>query len=623
MTTGLGVSALRSLASALLLGGALAGCSAPGEPRHTIRLVDELPKADLAWPQSAPQLPEVGLLFGHLYSGSPHPAEPRALARVRLTSGDAKDERVALLTPAQGSLRFHLELPRRATLRLDLARLPASPPPAAELTFSVRLTPEGDGSRAVLLERSLRAAADSTWDEVAIPLAKWGGRRVVLELATTGDPAAGWGAWSSPRIDVESVHDPRPSVILISLDTLRADHLGCYGYHRPTSPNLDAFAARGIRFDYPISQAPWTRPSHRAMLSGLYPSVRSQGSERYLAVPLWLAGYRTVAVTGGGQVDSRFGFGAGFDVYRVEHWIESPERLVEGVASSSPEPFFLFLHTFTIHEPYSETKFAAGMPSGRIGQKFTKTLQQKLGDSIRPEEKRYAEALYDGGIAYTDERLGRFFTAAERAGWFERAIVMVTSDHGEQFWEHGTWGHGQTLYDHQLRVPLLVSLPRSLRRSWGKRNTEQRVVEDQVRLVDLYPTLLELTGTPRPRVLAGRSIRPLLAGESMPPAEAFAENVNIRPVERKGLRTERFKFVLSFPRSGNRSGREELQLFDLRADPGELTNLADRQPELVQSLLLRLAQHRRGEVNDYEEEVPEDVDPDLRKRLQALGYLGG
>jgi hypothetical protein len=627
-------SASYRLVAGLALCAVLAGCSGRAEPRRTIRLIDELPKAEVSWPPSPPPLPETGVRFDDLYIGSRHAQEPKALGLVRLGQGDALDERVALLSPAGGTLRYRLELPRRATLRLDLARLPSSPsapgPPVpirehggSALEFSVRLTPEAGGTPSVLLSRSLDAAVEATWDEVALPLATWGGRRVTLELALAGDAAAGWGAWSAPRIDVDDARDPRPSVILISLDTLRADHLGCYGYSRPTSPNLDAFAARGVRFDQAIAQAPWTRPSHRAMLGGVYPSEKTQGPERFLAVPLWLAGYRTAAVTGGGQVDSRFGFGAGFEQYRVEHWLESPEQVVAGLASSSPEPFFLFLHTFAIHEPYSETRFTGGMPRGRIEEQFTKTLEQRLGRTIQPEERRYAEALYDGGIADADERLGRFFRAAERAGWLERAIVVVTSDHGEQFWEHGNWGHGQTLHDHQLRVPLLVSLPAALRRSLGESNTARRVVAEQVRLVDLYPTLLELAGLPRPRLLAGRSLRPLLAGEPQAPVEAFAENVNIRPVERKGLRTLRYKFVLTFPRRAMLEGRQEYQLFDLRADPGEQTNLADRHPELVQSFLKRLLQHHGGEMNDYEEEVPQDVDPELRKRLQALGYLGG
>jgi arylsulfatase A-like enzyme len=615
-------SARHRFAAGFVLCGILAGCSGRAEPRRTIRLIDELPRAEIAWPESLPPLPEGGVRFGGHYIGAVHEREPRALGLVRLGLGDSLDERVALLSPARGALRFRLELPRKATLRLDLARVPSKPVPPGPLRFSVRLTPEG-GRESVLLERSLNAAAEAAWDEISVPLAAWGGRRVVLELALAGDAAAGWGAWSSPRIDVDEVRDPRPSVILISLDTLRADHLGCYGYSRPTSPHLDAFAARNVRFEHAIAQAPWTRPSHRAMLSGLYPSEKTQGPERFLAVPFWLAGYRTAAVTAGGQVDSRFGFGAGFEAYRVEHWVESPERLVEGLASSSPEPFFLFLHTFAIHEPYTDTRFTVGMPPGRVGDRFTKALEQRLGQSIQPEERRYAEALYDGGIAYTDERLGRFFAAAERAGWLERAIVVVTSDHGEQFWEHGNWGHGQTLYDHQLRVPLIVSLPGALRRSLGEAGSGKRVVAEQVRLVDLYPTLLELTGLPRPRLLAGRSLRPLLAGEPQSPVEAFAENVNIRPVERKGLRTQRYKFVLTFPRRAMVGGPQEYQLFDLRADPGEQTNLAKAHPELVQSFLKRLLQHHGGELNDYEEEVPEDVDPELRKRLQALGYLGG
>ena len=600
---------------------AFAACSASEAPRETIRLVDELANATLDWPADAVPLPKGSLVGAAGLAGVPRGDEPRALQVVRLWSRPAKDERLALVAPAGGSYRFALTLPERATLRVDLAQVPGSST-GGELTFRVRIAPAAGGEGVALLEHAVRAAEKATWQEVAVPLGRWGGERVVLELATLGGPEAGWGAWSSPRIDVDRVRDPRPSVVLISLDTLRADHLGSYGYGRPTSPNLDAFAQRGVRFEYPIAQAPWTRPSHRSMLGGLYPADPKGGSSRYLAVPLWHAGYRTVAVTGGGQVDSRFGFGAGFEVYRVEDWVAEPERLVEGIAASSPEPFFLFLHTFAIHEPYASKRFAGDLDPGRIDGTFSKAFQQRLGTSITDAEKRYAEALYDGGIADTDAQLGRFFAAAERAGWLDRAVVVVTSDHGEQFWEHGTWGHGQHLYDHQLRVPLIVSLPERLRRQWGSANTVGRVVSEQVRLVDLYPTLLELTGAPRPQVVAGRSMSPLLAGEKLPPVEAFAENVNIRSYERKGLRTDRYKLIRSFPRK-SASGRDEILLFDLRADPGERFDLADLRPDLVEAMLERLFQHKRGETSDYEEELPEDIDPELRQRLQALGYLGG
>jgi arylsulfatase A-like enzyme len=610
-----GFVAAGALAAALA-----AGCGRPDSAPATIRLVDRLAEAEVDWPAGSTP-PEKGVLGPPQHIGTPHPSEARALAIVRHDRREERDERISLVAPAGGRYRFEIDLPRRASLRFDLARLPGGRA-EAPLRFVVRVDPR-EGAEAVAFDRELPAGPTRRWQAARVDLGRWGGERVSLELAIEGGGAGGWGAWAAPRIDAERRRDERPSIILISLDTLRADHLGCYGYARPTSPRLDAFAAQGIRFDHPISQAPWTRPSHRAMLGGLYPSDRAGRNERFLAVPLWHAGYRTIAATGGGQVDSRFGFGAGFEEYRVESWTDEPERFVEGVAASAPGPFFLFLHTFAIHEPYTEKQFADGLPRGRIGERFTKPLQQRLGDSITGDEKRYAEALYDGGIAWTDERVGRLLDAARAAGWLDRAIVVVTSDHGEQFWEHGTWGHGQHLYDHQLRVPLLVSLPAPLRREWGREATVGRVVGEQVRLVDLYPTLLELTGTPRPRVVAGRSLVPILRGGTLPPVEAFAENVNIRPVERKGLRTDRFKFILTFPRQPPREGREEIQLFDLRSDPGERVNLAERYPDAVRDLLERLARHRQGETNDYEEELPEDLDPELRKRLQALGYLGG
>jgi arylsulfatase A-like enzyme len=613
---------------AALCGLALAAaCGGRGRAAGTIALLDELPQAELTWPDGTPPPAGDALVPFPAFVGRPHPREPRALGRVRRTIGGERDERTALLLPPGGSVRFALELPRRPRLRTGLAALaPLAPlaPDAEPLVVSVRLTPEGGGEAATLFERALLAPAEAGWEEVVVALDAWAGERVALELGAAGGSPESLAAWAVPRVEDAAPPGPRPSVVLVSLDTLRADRLGSYGYRRrPTSPHLDAFAASNLRFEQAIAQAPWTKPSHRSLLTGLYPSDRSHRGERFLAVPLLGAGYRTLAATGGGQLDSRFGFGAGFEVYRTEEWLEAPERLVERVARETPEPFFLFLHTYATHEPYRDARFAAGLPRGRIGAAFTKRLQQRLGDTLTEEEKRYAEALYDGGIAAADERLGRFFAAAERAGWFERAIVVVTSDHGEQFWEHGTWGHGQTLHDHQLRVPLLVSLPRSLRRDLGAGRAARRAIGDLVRSVDLYPTLLELTGTPLPGRLAGRSLRPLLAGQRLPPAEAFAENVNLRAVERKALRTARYKFVHTFPRRGHRDGYERFELFDLGRDPGETANLAGEQADLVRALLARIARHRRGGSDELEEEVPEELDRELRERLEALGYLGG
>jgi arylsulfatase A-like enzyme len=205
-------------------------------------------------------------------------------------------------------------------------------------------------------------------------------------------------------------------------------------------------------------------------------------------------------------------------------------------------------------------------------------------------------------------------------GFMDRTIIVVTSDHGEQLWEHGGFRHGQTMYDHQLLVPLILYLPPGLRRELGGgAATEGLVIEDQVRLIDLYPTLLELLGVPLDHTLHGRSLVPLLKGESLPPVDAFAENTNGR-LEMKALRSARYKFIRAYPTDPVEG---EIALFDLSQDPHEQHNIADRMPELTEALRQRIDALTSGDLHTArEQEVPEGLDPELEAQLEALGYLG-
>jgi arylsulfatase A-like enzyme len=199
--------------------------------------------------------------------------------------------------------------------------------------------------------------------------------------------------------------------------------------------------------------------------------------------------------------------------------------------------------------------------------------------------------------------------------------VVVTSDHGEQLWEHGSWRHGQNLYDEQILVPLLLRLPPALARELGVE--PGTVVERQVELVDLYPTLLDLLGVAREHPVQGRSLLPLLTGGEWTPRDAFAEHTNIKTWERKAFRSDRFKFVKSIPRPTRRArgATPYFELYDLRRDPEERTDLSERHAEVVERLDERL-RALGASLQGLEDELPEDLDPELRKQLEALGYLG-
>jgi arylsulfatase A-like enzyme len=513
-------------------------------------------------------------------------------------------------------------VPEGATLLTAAGTVSGAGGPA-RLRIALDADPEEPGGSSTLGEYAPAPGGLPAWQEIRLDLARWGGREVELTFAGEGGAEAPWGAFAAPRLEGAGARDGRFNVVVISVDTLRADRLGAYGYaRRPTSPRLDALARRMVRFEWAIAQAPWTRPSHLALFSGRYPVPRNDADPRPISEMLWHEGYRTLAITGGGQVDSRFGFDRGFERYRMADWLRAPEMVFASVDASGESPFFLFLHTFEVHEPYTDRRFVHGMPAGRIGAEFTKAFVQTARPGLTAAEKELASALYDGDVAFTDERLGAFFDAAERAGWFDDTIFVLTSDHGEQFWEHGSWGHGQSLYDHQLHVPMLVHLPPSLRAARRLTAGPGTAIGDQVQLVDLAPTLLDLVGAPAPGPLDGRSLVPLLDGRGLPAGEAFAEGTNLRETERRGLRTPRLKFIHSIPRGRHDPALERFELFDLRDDPGERRDLAASRPEVVAALAAKVRLLSRGATMEFDGEVPAGTDPDLVEELKALGYIG-
>ena len=536
------------------------------------------------------------------------------------------DTRMVVAAPAGGGLNFEIDIPAEPVLRLGLGYQPLVED-GGEISFRVAIS-GADGSQEVVLEETVAILKQSGWQDREIDLERFAGQRVTLELATSSSVDSLWAGWSAPEVATRSRQASRPNVLLISLDTLRADSLGCYGYERPTSPNIDGLAGRSTLFRYAVSQAPWTRPSHMALFTGVFPTSKSRRNPPLLSESLWRSGYRTGAFTGGGQVHPTLGFGPGFERYEVIDWLRRPEVVESWWQADDGRPRFAFLHTFEIHDPYSDDRFTSGLESGRIEGHFGRWKWERLKKQggLTDDEKRFARALYDGGIAFTDERLGALLDRLETLGLFENTIIILTSDHGEQFWEHGTWRHGQVLYDHQLLVPLVIYTPPPVRRALGGDPVlAGGRVEAQVSLVDILPTLLDILDVADVESLVnGRSIRPLLEGKRLDRQEAFAENTNIRAAERKGLRTERYKYIHQYPREGKGDHLEETaQLFDLSNDPLESTDIADQHPDLVAGFERRLKAIVHGtDVTVSPDEVPEEIDEELREQLRALGYVG-
>lgn len=317
--------------------------------------------------------------------------------------------------------------------------------------------------------------------------------------------------------------EPTRGFILISIDTLRADALGAYGYSRPTSPVFDALAEQGTLFERAVIQYPSTLTSHMSIFTGLYPqehrvlppSTVLSKSIATLPEQFQSRGFRTAGHTEGGFVAGGYGFRRGFDeftdtAYRADTDVERTfDRGLEFLRSLAPEDrFFLFLHTYSVHDPYEppeeyRSMFWSGEPPATFdssGENLRRVNQGEL--DVDTETIEYFRAMYDASVRYVDDVLGRFLVELESLGMLEDTTLILTSDHGEEFLEHGKVAHTQ-VYPESLYVPLLVVHPRQ--------STPRRVAA-VVEAVDLAPTLFELAGLEDTPAVSGRSLMPFLTG---------------------------------------------------------------------------------------------------------------
>jgi arylsulfatase A-like enzyme len=405
--------------------------------------------------------------------------------------------------------------------------------------------------------------------------------------------------------------EPPPAVILVSIDTLRADHLGLHGYGRPTSPFLDRFAANGVVFEHAFTSAAWTLIAHMTMLTGLYPEQhgvieKDRALSRdapLLAERLARERWQTVGLYHPGWVNERHGFARGFDVFRSHQNVEDAERnLFEELARLDPgRPFFLFLHLFDVHsDPTNRTPptvFSAPPPfhdfflpgaTARLAGETYDTLKRK---GLPPELVEAMTALYDDGIRHVDAALERVFTRLEAEGRLARALVIVTSDHGESLAQRDNWGHGGP-WQEGIRVPLLLRLP-------GNERAGERVRE-VVHLVDVVATVLEFAGLPRDPLLPGCSLL-----RAPPPVRVVTGGND--PVQ----------YLVSWPRKVTRAGAFYGSV-DLEADPEE----KDPQRTSAEEFEALRATLRFDAASIYPPLRAGELSPDARAQLEALGYAG-
>lgn len=434
----------------------------------------------------------------------------------------------------------------------------------------------------------------------------------------------------------------RPNLVLYVVDTLRADHLGCYGYARPTSPRLDEFAREAVRFAEARAQSSWTKPAMATILTGLHPIThgaerRALGiapEARTLAERLTEAGYETAMFTTNPTVVEKFGFARGFDHFEYVHQLQGRKRRSVDSAEmhraatawldgrvAPQRPFFLVVHTLDPHDPYRpqepyRSRFAPGVDVASAccfrGERLA--ALSPAGAAIR---RRDSMALYDGEIAQNDASFGRLVDDLRARGLLQRSAVVFTSDHGEEFHEHGGWRHAETLFEEVLRVPLVVRLP-------GDRPANATVA-DPADQIDIAPTLLDLAGIAAPPELPGASLLPVIAGGAPPPRESLAwlrhpafEVAAIRDGNWKWLRHDGASRAVTPGVAGVAEPADAL--YDLEADPGERQNLLEAEPARRRALALRVKAARarlarRGAAGEVA------IDPGLDAELRALGYL--
>jgi len=413
-------------------------------------------------------------------------------------------------------------------------------------------------------------------------------------------------AFAAVPAEAGTTAKPGPNIVLITIDTLRSDHLGCYGYREIKTPNIDSLAADSVRFTRAFTPVPVTLPSHSAMLTGTYPmwsgmhdfsANKLSAQQPTLATVVKEAGYATGAVVGSAVLDSRFGLNHGFNFYydhfdfsRLEEanldQMERPGNVVadlalDWLAKNSQRKFFLWMHLYDPHYPYNPPP---------------------------PFSREYATHPYDGEIAFADEQVGRVLRFLKEKALYQNTMIVIAGDHGESLGEHGEKTHGFFIYNATLHVPLIVHLPGG---------PAPKTMNDAVSLVDIMPTLLAASGLEIPASVQGQNLVPAIRGKSVDHDrtlynESFLPRIHFNWSELRGAENVRYHFI----------DAPKPELYDLASDPGELRDLFADKKAVGEEMRSKLA----GLIRDYSagKEMAEKtaLDPALMERLKSLGYAG-
>jgi arylsulfatase A-like enzyme len=566
-----------------------------------------------------------------LSSGEGEPAKDAAV--VPLAIGTTT--RRALVAPAAGTYSFYLQPPPGAQLVVDLGT-------ADHAEFVVAATVDGAGRTELL-----RETVDKKWIERAIPLAAYAGRAIRIDLTTRGQRgAAGWGEpeimVAGPAAAPSPQGTPPRNVIVLVMDTMRADAFAAFAGPNQVAktPSFDALAARSTVFAAAYDNENWTKPSVATTLSGLYPSTHDTKQDEsklpddveLISERLRGDGFATAGFVANGYVSDKFGFEQGWDVFRnyIRESKSSEAEHVFGDAlawhaahakQAAAKPFFLYLQTIDPHVSYRVDReywspHFEGDYHGPLGPSIDATDQVKLSTKKLPQtatDVAWLRALYWGEVGYHDAQLGRFLQELEARGVLKDTLLVITNDHGEELGERGRFGHGHQVFEELIRAPLLVHYPPMF--------PAGKVIADVVEHVDVAPTILDALGRDPLREADGNSLIPLVRGLPVrQPRYAVIEFLGGRRV----LRVGNWKL---FARAGG-----DAALFDLAADPREEQDVVATSP-----IARRLCEVHLGEGLATPDKATRmqglggrrqfragsaDIDPQMRRQLEALGYFG-
>jgi len=562
-----------------------------------------------------------------------------------------------LFAPARSEYDYNVELPQNGVMEFGIGIIrdrnsetlgPGKRDDQAGVDFSVLL--ETGGRKKALFQKRLKLppqresrTLNFSQERIVLP-AHSPKARITLLTAGSKDCFA---FWANPIL-YDRGRKPA-NVILVSLDTLRADHLKTYGYDRETSPAIDSLGRDGTVFLNAYAPAPWTLPSHVSLLTSLndvrhqvYLREQSLGPDlKTLADFLRSNGYYCAAVTGGAFVSPSFGFAKGFDSFDIAgaemkapdvaaQCFQSVDRWLDANADKG---FFLFVHTYQLHSPYHSpppynTKFT-GENAARSSFDVLEDLGGPMGvfKPLSEADRMNIIGLYDGEIRYTDESLIKpLVEKLVHMDLYDRTMLIVTSDHGEQFYEHGSWNHGNFLYGDVLKVPLIIKFPGGKFRG--------RNVPSIVRLIDVMPTVLQEMGTAFAESdLDGRSLLPVLEGKEKTDREFLSDVADMwirasssDEPQRIALNSQGLKVILNreYPKDylaglfAPPPPFQSVEAYDLSRDPLEKNNIASEKADLVRSLTAQVLDLYR---NAKRMGTARTKSKEIEDQLRALGYI--